>query len=411
MESGQSSLSNSYLLISYLPVGNKCNICYICTKTIMETPFVFGKIASDKNFTDRKVETERLISNFTSSVNTILISPRRWGKSSLVSKAAEVAAKKNKLIRFCFIDLNNVRTEEQFYQQLATKVLNSSTSKTRIIIENSRKFLGKFIPNITFSPDPSAELKLGLNWKEVKKEPDDILDLAEKISSQNNFRFVICIDEFQNISEFENPLDIQKKMRSHWQKHKNVSYCLYGSKRHMMMDVFTSPSMPFYKFGDLVFLSKILYDDWIYFIQERFTNTGKKIGIHEAGLIAELTDCHPYYVQQLAQQTWLRTTNQCSSEIVEESFQNLTLQLSMLFQNLTDRLNRTQLSMLRALTDNIDHLSSQSTLQEYQMGTSANVVKAKKSLIEKEIIEVNGKEISFLDPVFKHWLKDYLFHD
>ena len=234
----------------------------------METPFVFGKIASDKNFTDRKTETERLVSNFVSSVNTILISPRRWGKSSLVAKAAEISSKKNKNIRFCFIDLNNVRTEEQFYQQLATKVLSVSATKTRILIENTRKFLGKFIPNITFSPDPGTEFKLGLDWKEVKKEPDDILNLAEKIGTENNLKFVICIDEFQNISEFENPLDIQKKMRSHWQKHKNVSYCLYGSKRHMMMDVFTSPSMPFYKFGDIIFLSKISLNDWIPFITE-----------------------------------------------------------------------------------------------------------------------------------------------
>jgi hypothetical protein len=377
----------------------------------METPFVFGKIASDKNFTDRKVETERLISNFVSSVNTILISPRRWGKSSLVSKAAEVASKKDKSLRFCFIDLNNVRSEEQFYQQLATKVLNASATKTRIILENSRKFFGKFIPNITFSPDPATELKLGLDWKEVKKEPDDILDLAEKISSQNSFKFVICIDEFQNISEFENPLEMQKKMRSHWQKHRNVSYCLYGSKRHMMMDVFTSPSMPFYKFGDIIFLSKIFLNDWVPFIQKRFTDTGKKIGNHEAELIAELADCHPYYVQQLAQQSWLRTDISCSGDIVKESFQNMILQLSLLFQNLTDGLNRTQLNLLRALTDNIDQLSSQSTIQAYQMGTSANVLKAKKALIEKEIIEINGKKISFLDPLFKHWLKDYLFKD
>ena len=76
----------------------------------METPFVFGKIASDKNFTDREKETEKLIQNFTSSVNTILISPRRWGKSSLVARAAQIAKRKDKNTKFCFIDLNNVRT-------------------------------------------------------------------------------------------------------------------------------------------------------------------------------------------------------------------------------------------------------------------------------------------------------------
>lgn len=376
----------------------------------METPFVFGKIASDKNFTDRKNETERLIANFTSSVNTILISPRRWGKSSLVAKAAEIAIKKNKAIRFCFIDLNNVRSEEQFYHLLATKVLIASATKTRIVLENARKFLGKFIPTITLSPDPGTELKLGLDWKEVKKEPDDILDLAEKLSTESNTRFVICIDEFQNISEFENPLDIQKKMRSHWQKHRNVSYCLYGSKRHMLMDVFTSPSMPFYKFGDIVFLSKISLDDWIPFIQKRFNDSGKKIGHNEAELVAELTDCHPYYVQQLAQQSWLRTDTLCTKQIIEEAFHDLVLQLSMLFQNLTDGLSRTQLNFLRALTDNISQLSAQNTVLDYKLGTSANVVKIKKMLINKEIIDINGKEISFLDPLYQFWLKKHFFN-
>lgn len=375
----------------------------------METPFVFGKIASDKNFTDRKIETERLALNFISAVNTILISPRRWGKSSLVARAAVIASKKNRNLKFCFIDLNNVRSEEQFYQQLATRVLNASASKTGKLIENSRKFFGRFIPNLTISPNPTTELKLGLDWKDVKKEPDDILNLAEKISSQSNFKFVVCIDEFQNISEFENPLDIQKKLRSHWQKHRNVSYCLYGSKRHMMMDVFTSPSMPFFKFGDIIFLEKILLKDWIPFIQKRFTDTGKNIHRNEAALIADLADCHPYYVQQLAQQSWLRTDSFCSDEIIEKSFQDLVLQLSMLFQNLTDSLNTTQINLLKALTDNIEQLSSQSSIQTYGLGTSANVVKTKKALINKEILDYRGKVIYFLDPLFKYWLKNYFF--
>lgn len=377
----------------------------------METPFVFGRVASDKNFTDRKNETERLVANFASSVNTILISPRRWGKSSLVARAAETTMRKNKAVRFCSIDLNNVRSEEQFYQQLATKVLNASATKTHIIVENARKFLGKFIPNITISPDPTTELKLGLDWKEVKKEPDDILDLAEQLSKENKIKFVICIDEFQNISEFENPLDIQKKMRSHWQKHQNVSYCLYGSKRHMLMDVFTSPSMPFYKFGDIVFLKKISLNDWIPFIQKRFSDSGKKIGHTEAESVAELTDCHPYYVQQLAQQSWLRTETVCTHQIIESAFHDLVLQLSMLFQNLTDGLSRTQLNLLRALTDNISQLSSKDTVLDYQLGTSANVLKIKKMLINKEIIDINGKEISFLDPLYKFWLKEHFFNN
>jgi hypothetical protein len=327
-----------------------------------------------------------------------------------VTKAAEIAGKRDKNIRFCFIDLNNVRTEEQFYNQLATKILISSGTKTRILIENASKFLGRFIPNITISPGTGAEIKLGLNREEVKKDPDDILNLAEKIGKENDIRFVVCIDEFQNISELENPLELQKKMRSHWQRHKRVSYCLFGSKRHMMMDVFTSPSMPFYKFGDIIFLEKIALDDWIIFIQKRFSDTGKKAGTNEARMIAELTDCHPYYVQQLAQQSWFRTITVCTGAIVNEAFGDLVLQLSMLFQNLTDGLSKTQLNFLRALSDNVNQLSSQKTILDYKLGTSANVVRIKQMLIRKEIIDIWDNKVFFLDPLYKYWFTQYFFN-
>ena len=91
----------------------------------METPFIFGKIATEKNFTDREMETANLVQNFTSLINTIIISPRRWGKSSLVNKAAKLAMEQDNNLRICHIDLFNVRNEEHFYSLLAQKVIAS----------------------------------------------------------------------------------------------------------------------------------------------------------------------------------------------------------------------------------------------------------------------------------------------
>ncbi len=375
----------------------------------METPFVFGKIASDKNFTNRKTELNQLILNFTSLVNTILISPRRWGKSSLVIKAAEEAQKKDKSLRFCFIDIYNVRSEEQFYQLLAQEILRASSSKIEGLMENAKKFMGHFIPRISFSPDSSNEFSLGLDWQEVKKQPDDILNLAENIAKEKKLKFIICIDEFQNISGFEDPLALQKKMRSHWQKHKNTSYCLYGSKRHMLMEVFASPSMPFYKFGDIRFLQKIDKEEWIPFLKKRFSETGKKIGNNNALFITNLAECHPYYIQQLAQQVWLRTETECNSEIVIAAHESLVMQLSLLFQSLTDELSNTQINFLKAILSEATQLSSKKTLQEFRLGTSANILRIKQALLNKEIIDIQGNVVSFLDPIYKYWLKNYFF--
>lgn len=375
----------------------------------METPFVFGRIALGDEFTNRDNEVHQLINNFSSGINTILISPRRWGKSSLVSKAALNAAKKNKKIRFCFIDLYDVRNEEQFYQLLAQEIIKISASKWEERIENVKNFMARFIPKITYSPSPENEFALGLDWKEVKKHPDQIINLAENISKEKNIKIIICIDEFQNIAEFENPVAFQKKLRSHWQKHQKTSYCLYGSKRHMMMDVFTSSSMPFYKFGDILFLEKIAEPHWKKFIVQRFIDTGKKISPDNAIEIARAAELHPYYVQQLAQQCWLHSNKTCTNAVVMQALDNLLLQLSLLFQNITDSLTTPQVNFLKAVLNNEEHLSSKETLREYNLGTSANILRIKQALINKEIIDIEAKQVSFLDPMYKHWLQKYYF--
>lgn len=375
----------------------------------MEAPFIFGKLAINQNFTDRDEERRQLRGNFNSLINTILISPRRWGKSSLVQTAASEAMAENKELRFCFLDVFSVRTEEEFFHHLAVEVLKVSASKMETILSNAGKFLGRFLPKLSFSPDSQSGISLSLDWKEVLKQPDDILNMAENLAIEKGWKIIICIDEFQNIASFENPLAFQKKLRSQWQKHQHVAYCLYGSKRHMLMDVFTKSSMPFYKFGDLMFLEKIKRQDWIPFICKHFEATQKHIKEADAAQIADLTECHPYYVQQLAQQSWLRTAETCTDQIVREAHQGIIAQLSLLFQSKTDELTNPQINFLKALIDGVEQFSSKETLETYKIGTSANVLRVKKALENKEIIDIRGVNISLLDPMYKSWLKDWYF--
>lgn len=378
-------------------------------KTTIETPFVFGKIASGADFTDREVETRQLVLNFTSGINTILISPRRWGKSSLVQKAALQAAKKDKNLRFVFIDLFTVRTEDEFYRALAEAILRASSSKWEEQLKNIRKFFIQYMPKISLSPDPTTDLSIGLDWKEVSKQPEEILELAERIAKSHGWRMVICLDEFQNISGFKDPVGFQKVLRSHWQKHRHVSYCLYGSKRHMMMQVFTSQEMPFYKFGELMFLEKIKEKDWVDFIEKRFTATNKKISADNAARLVRFAEAHPYYVQQLAQQLWLRTSKTADEKLLDETVDSVLRQLSLLFQTITESLSGTQLNFLKALLEGVEQLSSKEALINYQLGTSGNVNRIKEALVSKEIIDVLSERPEFLDPMYKLWLYKYYF--
>jgi uncharacterized protein len=375
----------------------------------MDTPFVFGKIAKSENFTDREKETALLVTNFSSLINTIIISPRRWGKSSLVSKAAEMALSEKGSLRICRVDLFNVRNEEEFYKLLAISVLKSASSRWEEAVDSARRLFRQIIPKIVLSSDPQNEFSLDFNWKELRQNPDEVLDLAEKIATEKDLKIVICVDDFQNIAGFDDPLFFQKRLRSHWQQHQNVSYCLYGSKRHMMLDVFNNASMPFYKFGEVLFLEKIDTVSWRNFICERFSATGKKISEGQAEIIVKLADNHPYYVQQLSQQVWLRTLDLCTDETVYQAHRSLVEQLSLLFATITEALPDNQLNLLRALVAGEKALSSNEVLTRYRLTSSAIVNRSRKALIEKDILDSKAGVISFQDPMYRYWLEQNFF--
>lgn len=374
----------------------------------MEAPFVYGRIADEQNFTDRKDEVVLLNQNFNNLINTIIISPRRWGKTSLVNKCARLLSEKSKDIWVCQVDIFNCRTEEQFYTAYANALMRMSTSVWEEFVAGVKKYLSRMAPTVSLSEgSQSYEMSFGISFKENRLSYDEILDLPQRIAQDKGKKIIVCIDEFQNINEYDDSLAFQRKLRAHWQKQTSVCYCLYGSKRHMLLSIFNDYSMPFYKFGDILFLQKINREDWISFISKRFTETGKQISDTLCGMIADKMKNHPYYTQQLSQQTWLRTTETCSEEIVSEAFNSLIGQLSLLFTNIIDSLTSRQISFLIAVADGVTSYSSKEVLKQYQLGTSANIKNLKKATLEKDLINIlPGNVIEIQDPAFEYWIKN-----
>ncbi|MDR1112713.1 MAG: ATPase [Bacteroidales bacterium] len=374
-----------------------------------QMPFVFGKSTDYQNFTDRDKESEQLQQNFKSLINTTIISPRRWGKTSLVENVALKVMEKNDKIKVCTLDIFNVRSEAEFYEQYAEAILNATANKWEELMANAKEFLAHLSPKISFSTAGQAEISFGIRWQDIRKNPDDILNLAETIAKAKRIKIIVCIDEFQAIGEFDEPLAFQRKLRSHWQHHHHVAYCLYGSKRHMLLDIFSNVSMPFYKFGDILFLEKIGNTTWGAFIQRRFFDTGKKITVEQAEYLASQVDNHSYYVQQLAQQAWLRTKTSCAIKIIDDALQGIKNQLDLLFVSQIEALSTTQINFLKAVLQGKTLLTSNEVLKQYKLGTSANVGRIKNTLMSKEIIDINGKQVEILDPIFKLWLKEDYF--
>ena len=230
-------------------------------------PFVYGISVSGDNFTDRIKETQRLKINFENGQNVILISPRRMGKTSLVRRVQELVDAT--IVQTVYIDIYDCRTEYDFYNKFATAIMKQTANKIDLALENIKQFLVRLTPKISFSPDSTSDYALSLGITPKEYSPEEILQLPELIAQKIGKHIVICIDEFQQVGEWTDSLTIQKRMRGVWQHQQHVSYCLFGSKQHMMTNLFQNKRMPFYQFGEPNYLKPIPTEDWIPFIQNK----------------------------------------------------------------------------------------------------------------------------------------------
>jgi hypothetical protein len=370
----------------------------------MKTPFIYGVAAEERYFTDREKETKRLLLNFENGINTIIISPRRWGKTSLVNKVAE-QMKANQQIRIVRMDAFSVRTQEDFYRMFAAEIIKQTATRAEEWLENAKRFLSSLVPVITMSADPMNPVSFSL--KSVTQDfGEEVLTLPERIAKEKGINLVICIDEFQQIGELSDSITFQKKLRSVWQHQHSVSYCLYGSKRHLLMNMFGKRSYPFYKFGDILFLERIPIQYWYEYIQSRFEQTGKQIDRPLIDDIYAYVDGNSSYVQQLCWLVWARTDAQANEEIVTDAKQDLLLQNHALFVEQINSLTSYQLRFIRAImAGKAAEINRKDIIEEFELGSSANIATIKKALQKKELIDVEGKDIRFSDPIFIHWLR------
>ncbi len=369
-------------------------------------PFVFGRFATGENFTDRVEETARLLANFRAGVNTVIISPRRWGKTSLVRRAAERAAASGLLV--VHLDIFACRAEEEFYQHFAAAVLRQTASRLEERIAYVKDFLSRLSPRISLS-DGTMEMSLGLELRGRPHASEDVLSLPERIAQRKGCRVVVCIDEFQQIGEFSDSVAFQKRLRSAWQLQQSVAYCLFGSRRHMMHELFERQSLPFYKFGDTMHLGRIPMRDWVAYICSRFERTGKRIPPELAARIAEAVENHSSYVQQLAWLVWSLTDGEASQAGYEVAYRELVEKNSPMFEQQTASLSAHQMNFLRAMVDgHTDGFSRREVLDAYRLGSSANVSAVRRSLIAKELIEMEGDGLHIADPVLRAWLGERL---
>lgn len=375
----------------------------------MDNPFVYGVATDNAHFIGREDEIKRLTMNFSNGINTILISQRRLGKTSLVNKVAEQMSD-NKKLKIIRMDAFVCKDESDFYMMFATEIIRQMSGKVESLIENAKRFLTSLVPKL--SVEQTGEISFSLETTD-KQYNADVLTLPERIAVEKGIHIVVCIDEFQQIGEFTDSLMFQKKLRSVWQHQHNTTYCLFGSKRHILMNMFGKASYPFYKFGDIIFLEKIPVGRWTDYIQRQFSLTGKSVSAEICEAICSYVESNSSYVQQLAWLLWARTEATATEAGLELAKLDLLRQNHILFLNYISNLSNYQMRVVQAIAEgHKTDLSTGEVIFDYRLNSTANVTRVKKALEEKEFIEITGKTVELSDPIFGRWvlqnLKTYI---
>ena len=365
--------------------------------------FVFGKPVEDNAFTDREKESARLAANFSGGINTFIISPRRWGKTSLVKKV--IRETDSEKILCIFADVFMAKTPEDFCEILGNAVLKQSASAVDEFIDNAKKFLGRIHLGVNLSPDPMNPIKVQFGLDDEQQTVEDILNLPERIAEKKDLHIVVCIDEFQQITEFPDSLSFQKQLRTVWQHQKRVSYCLFGSKKHMMEGLFDEPSKPFYKFGDIIYLKRIPLSYWEEYITGKFKAAGKSLSPEQIERICQVVDYHSSYVQQLCWYVYLFSEEVVTEQNLDAGIEELIDQNTALFESRTENLTPVQMRFLKAVASGIHHgFSSAEVISKYKLGSSAAAVATKKALLEKGLVYCEDSKCLLSDPVMGLWI-------
>ena len=370
----------------------------------MGKAFVYGMSVGGDNFTDRIEETKRIKLDFENGINVILISPRRMGKTSLIKKV--ISEMDSPEIKVVYMDIYDCRSEYDFYNRCAETMMKSTGNQLEQVMENIKRFLVRVSPKLSFSPESNSEFSVSLGITPKDYSPKEILDLPERIAKEQGIRIVVCIDEFQQIGEFADSLTVQKRLRGVWQHHQHVSYCFFGSKKHLMENIFQSRRMPFYQFGEMLHLKCIPTEYWVPFICSRFEKYGKKISEEYAARICHTVKNYSSYVQQLAWNVMAETEIEVNEESFTEGFNALLEQNSSLFIQQTEGLTTYQLNFIRLLCNGIHSgFNTQSVVELYSLGSKSNVDRIKKCLIDRELITIEKEGVFLADCVFELWFK------
>jgi hypothetical protein len=372
-------------------------------------PFTFGDLALDEAFTDREDEVRELTSDMLNGQNVLVYAPRRYGKSSLVLRAAQEALNAKALVGYC--DLMKTPTKERFAAALAKTVYADIASPVEHVFERAAELFRGLRVVPTMEVDPvDGSLRFSFQPSRRKEDIDDtierLLELLGELAAERRRRVVIVFDEFQEILALDKRFP--NLLRAVFQAQPEVSHVYLGSKRHILERIFNDRNEPFWRSAKQLEIGMIPPQEFATFIRKRFVDSGKRIADDAVERILRATGGHPYGTQELAYFVWelVESRAEATADDVEEALTRVLRSEHNHFAQLWDDAPHAQRLLLLALAaEPTRSVYSSDYHSRHELPATPTLQTALAALSRKELVGRAGDgEYRVIEPFFAEWL-------
>ncbi len=376
----------------------------------MDNPFVYGEVVPAGAFVNRELELARLIADLADAQKVFLISPRRYGKSSLVRRALTSLSRRGALT--VDVTVSSYSSYVSFLEGYARALAAVETRWDR-----ARAWLMEFItstrPEVRYEPDAvglgrvSVAFPAATTTRDINRLATEVFELPGRLAALRKRTVIVALDEFQAIAGF-NGGSVEHALRAAAQHQRRVGYVFAGSEPSLM-ERMISPRRPFYKAGPVIRLDKIPPDAFASFIEERFAKTGMKA---EPGLgmaIVDLAGNLPYDVQRLAHETWddarAAGTRRTTLDDLHTTLARLLSEQDTMFEAVWQRLTLAQRAVLRAVVlQNGRELLSAATRTRYRLGAPSSIQASIAALMKQDLLLKEGSQYVVVDSLLREWV-------
>ena len=371
----------------------------------MENPFVTKGYAGPDYFCDRVKETQQLVELTTNGNNMALISPRRVGKTDLIHHCFQQPEIKERYYTF-HIDIYATTSLRDFVNVFGRAILDELKPKGKAVWEGFLSVLRSLRSEITYDANNFPTWSLGLGDIDY---PATTLDEIFVYLGKADKPCMVAIDEFQQITRYTDSPNMEATLRTYIQKCINATFIFSGSKRHLMGEIFTSPSRPFYQSVLIMNLRPISVEKYTEFAQMQFQKHGKDI---DAEVVNEVyrrfyavTSC----LQRVMNVLFLKTLpgQCCTVEMVDGAVEYILDMFTETYADLIDKIPEKQREVFIAIAreGKAKAITGKPFIKKHHLQTVSVITAAVRALLDKDLITSDKGTYMVYDPFLALWMQ------